>query len=213
MDAIPSVGPFVGDAPEDRHAERVVGDMLTCLDDFAATVEPQLLAAMGAHIPGSVKGQERFLVRLRAVPSPAIINIAAVFGKRCRFAILLSLWEKDEFGGANVISCSAVADGPGTEKRASLVRWRISRHALIRLVQRSQAHDAVKLLSVMRVLAGAVILALADSGLIEDKPGVLKVPFTGGIAVLELPEPGALIVVKTILPPPLEVAAGVAPSS
>jgi hypothetical protein len=23
---IPGVGPFVGDAPEDRHAERVVGD-------------------------------------------------------------------------------------------------------------------------------------------------------------------------------------------
>lgn len=82
MDAIPSVGPFVGDAPEDRHALRVVGEMLTCLDDFAATVEPQLLAAMGAHIPGSVKGQQRFLARLRAVPSPAVINIAGVFGKR-----------------------------------------------------------------------------------------------------------------------------------
>jgi hypothetical protein len=93
------------------------------------------------------------------------------------------------------------------------VRWRISRHALVRLVQRSQTHDAVKLLSVMRVMAKAVILALADSGLIEDKPRVLKVPFTGGIAVLELPEPGALIVVKTILPPPLEVAVGMAPSS
>ena len=103
-------------------------------------------------------------------------------------------------------------DGAGTEKRASIVRWRISRHTLVRLVQRSQAHDAVKLLSVMRVMAKAVILALADSGLIEDKPRVLKVPFTGGIAVLELPETGALIVVKTILPPPLEVAVGMAPS-
>jgi hypothetical protein len=80
------------------------------------------------------------------------------------------------------------------------------------LVQRSEAHDAVKLLSVMRVMAQAVILALADSGLIEDKPGVLKVPFAGGIAVLELPEPGAVIVVKTILPPPLEVAASMAAS-
>jgi hypothetical protein len=36
---IPSVGPFVGDAPE---------------DDFAATVQPQLNVAMGARIPGSV---------------------------------------------------------------------------------------------------------------------------------------------------------------
>ena len=53
----------------------------------------------------------------------------------------------------------------------------------------------------MRDPAKAVIIALADSDLIEDKPGVLKVPFAGGVAVLELPEPGALIIVKTILPP------------
>jgi hypothetical protein len=190
----------------------VVGEMLTCLDDFAMTVQPQLDAAMSAHIPGSIKGQQRFVARLMAIPSPAIINIAAVFGKRCRFHILLSLWEKDEFGGANVICCTAVADGPGTEKRSSSVLWRNSRHALARLVQRSEAHDAVKLLSVMRVMAQAVILALADSGLIKDKPGVLKVPFAGGIVVLELPEPGAVIVVKTILPPPLEVAASMAAS-
>jgi hypothetical protein len=38
-------------------------------------------------------------------------------------------------------------------------------------VQRSQAHDAVKLLGAMRDLAKAVIIALADSDLIEDKPG------------------------------------------
>ena len=72
---------------------------------------------------------------------------------------------------------------------------------MLRLVQRSQAHDAIRLLNVMRVLARAVIIALADSGLLEDKPGVLKVPFAGGVAVLELPEPKAVIVVKTILPP------------
>ena len=201
MDAIPSVGPFVGDAPEDRHAERVVAMMLTCLDDFAATIEPQLHAAMRAHIPGSVKGQERFVARLAAVPSPAIIDVAVAYGKRCKFTVLLSLWEKDQFGGANVVSCTALANGPGTEKRASYVCWRISRHALVRLMQRSGAHDAVKLLDVMRVVARAVILGLADSDLLEDKPGVVKVPFAGGVAVLELPEPGALIVVKTILPP------------
>ena len=53
----------------------------------------------------------------------------------------------------------------------------------------------------MRVLAKAVIITLADSDLIEDKPGVLKVPFAGGVAVLELPATGELIVVKTVLPP------------
>jgi hypothetical protein len=65
---------------------------------------------------------------------------------------------------------SWTALGPGAEKRAAAVGWRISRHALVRLVQRSQAHDAVKLLSVMRVMAKAVLIALGDSDLIEDKP-------------------------------------------
>jgi hypothetical protein len=77
----------------------------------------------------------------------------------------------------------------------------VSRHALVRLVQRSQAHDAIRLHNVMRVMARAVIIVLTDSSLLKDQPGVLKVPFAGGIAVLELSEPGALIVVKTILPP------------
>ena len=128
------------------------------------------------------------------------------FGKRCRFTILLTLWQKDPFGGADVASYTASAKGPGTEKRASYVCWRISRHALVRLVQRSQAHDAIKLLGSMRDMAQAVILALADSNLLEDKPGVLKVPFDGGVAVLELPEPGALIIIKTILPPQVALA-------
>jgi hypothetical protein len=80
------------------------------------------------------------------------------------------------------------------------VRWRISRHALVRLVQRSEAHDAIKLLNVMRVMAKAVLFAIADSDMIEGKPGVLKVPFAGGVAVVELPAPGELILVKTVLP-------------
>jgi hypothetical protein len=201
VSAVPSVGPFVGEAPQDRHAERIVGEMLTCLEDFAATVEPQLRAAMLTRIPGSVKGQERFLSRLAAVPSPAIIDIAAAVGKRCRFTILLSLWQKDPFGGADVASYTASAAGPGTEKRDSYVCWRISRHALVRLVQRSEAHDAVKLLDVMRVMARAVLVALPESDLSQGKPGSIKVPFTGGVAVVELPAPGELILIKTILSP------------
>jgi hypothetical protein len=64
MDAIPSIGPFVGEAPEDRHAERVVGEMLTCLDDFAATVQPR--ARRGDGRPYARLGQ-----RSGAVPGPA----------------------------------------------------------------------------------------------------------------------------------------------
>lgn len=32
---VPSVGPFIGDAPQDRHAERVVREALTFLDTLA----------------------------------------------------------------------------------------------------------------------------------------------------------------------------------
>jgi hypothetical protein len=154
MNAIPSVGPFVGDAPEDRHAIRVVGEMLNFLAQFTIKTRPQLAAAMGQPIGGTVKAQQRFLDRGKAVSSPAVIDIATNLGKRCRFLFILSLWEPDTFGGATVWGFLAIGEGPGRVTREHGPIWRLSRHALVRLVQRSEAHDAFQLLRVMRAMAG-----------------------------------------------------------
>ena len=70
--ARPGVGPFVGDAPEGRHAERVVRK----------------------------KAQAQFLNRIEDVRSPAVIEVTTIPGTRCRFLVLLSLWETDGHGGS-----------------------------------------------------------------------------------------------------------------
>ena len=46
---VPGVGPFVGDVPEDRHAERVF------LGELTKQVQPQLDEATGTRIGGSLK--------------------------------------------------------------------------------------------------------------------------------------------------------------
>jgi hypothetical protein len=200
MNEIPSVGPFVGDAPEDRHAERVVGEMLAFLDVFTRMTRPQLFAAMGQPIGGTVKAQQRFLDRVKAIPSPAVIDVATALGKRCRFSFILSLWEPDKFGGATVWGYLAIGEGPGRVTRQQGPIWRLSRHALVRLVQRAQAHDAFQLLRVMRAMAGPITDGIADNGLLASA-GVIKVPFPGGIAVVEKPTDSEFPIVVTVLPP------------
>jgi hypothetical protein len=200
MMTIPSVGPFVGEAPEDRHAERVVGDMLAFLDEFTIKARPQLFAAMGQPIGGTVKAQQRFLDKVKAIPSPAVIDIAADLGKRCRFSIILSLWEPDKFGGATVWGYLAIGEGPGRVTREQGPIWHLSRHAAARLVQRSQAHDAFQLLRVMRAMAGPITDGIADHGLLTSV-GVIKVAFPGGIAVVEKPADSEFPIVVTMLPP------------
>ena len=44
--ALPCVGPFIGAAPEDRHAERIVREMLAFLGALSKQTRPQLDGAM-----------------------------------------------------------------------------------------------------------------------------------------------------------------------
>ena len=198
--ALPCVGPFVGAAPEDRHAERIVREMLAFLGDLTKQTRPQLDNAMLRKIGGSPKAQARFLERVQNSRSPAIVDIASTFGRRCRFSLLVSLWEADEHGGSTVWTFTSVGRGPGRVERGGDPSWRISRHALIRLVQRVEAHDALRLLYAMRELAGPVLAAIADSSLAAGDGQTLKAPFPGGVAVLGWPEDSTIAVVKTVLP-------------
>ena len=68
---IPGVGPFVGDVPEDGHAERVVQMMLDFLGELTKQVQPQLDEAIATRVEGSLKKQQRFLERIEGVPLAA----------------------------------------------------------------------------------------------------------------------------------------------
>jgi hypothetical protein len=173
--------------------------MLDYPSDMTRQSEPQLQAAMKRQIGGSVKAQEKFLERIESVRSPAVIEITSSFGKRCRFFFLLSLWEADEHGGATVWWHLAEGRGAGRVERRRNTVWRVSRHALIRLVQRTEAHDALKLLAAMRELATAVVGAMANNNLKAGDGKTLKVQFPSGYAILEWPQDSAVAVVKTTL--------------
>jgi len=174
--------------------------MLAFLDEFTIKARPQLFAAMGQPIGGTVKAQQRFLDRVEAVSSPAVIDIAADLGKRCRFSIILSLWEPDKFGGATVWGFLAIGEGPGRVTRQQGPIWCLSRHAAARLVQRVRAHDAFELLRVMRAMAGPITDGIADHRLLAST-GVIKIAFAGGIAVVEKPVDSEFPIDVTVLPP------------
>ena len=174
-------------------------EALTFLDTLTKALQPRLNEPMLRRIGGSIKLSPDSSTGWRA-SAPRVIEVASSFGKRCKFLFLLSLWEADEQGGATVWWFKAEGRGPGRVERQHCTRWRISRHALVRLVQRAQAHEALKLLYAMLALAAAVVDAMADSRLDPGDGQTLRVPFPGGVAVLGWPEDSTISVVKTVLP-------------
>jgi hypothetical protein len=189
---------IIGDVP-DLHAKRVVSEMLKFLSDLASSLNPALQRAISSPIGGNIKAQKRYIERVRAVRSPALIDFSTYLGKRCRFGMMLSIWYADQNEGATVWQYFATASGPETETRRVGPLWRITNHALIRLVQRSDAHDAVKLINAMRAIGGVVSDAMYKANLQAGDSQVLYVRFANGVCVLEWPAGSDVALVKTIL--------------
>jgi hypothetical protein len=189
---------IIGDVP-DLHAKRVVSEMLKFLSDLALSLNPALQRAISNPIGGNIKAQKRYIERVRAVRSPALIDFSTYLGKRCRFGMMLSIWYADQNEGATVWQYFATASGPETETRRVGPLWRITNHALIRLVQRSDAHDAVKLINAMRAIGGVVSDAMYKANLQAGDGQVLYVRFANGVCVLEWPAGSDVALVKTIL--------------
>ena len=195
---------IVGEIPE-THAKRVVGEMVDFLTQASAFYIGRLSAAMKQPIGGNPKSQQRWAERVNKSTVPILVDFATLWGKRAKFAVIISIWRQDEFGGATVWNYMATSEGPGTEKRGAGPFWRFSNHALVRLVQRSGATDAAKLMLAMRAVAVVVGDTMAARGLTRGDKQVLHVPFDKGHAVVEWPGDSDLAVVKTILGPDMAV--------
>ena len=109
-----------------------------------------------------MKSQQRFAERVRNSRSPAIIQFSPNYGKRCRFKLGWAIYERDAYGGAVVSWVLIKGGGPGRVSHGSAPLWRVSRHALARMVQRCEAHDAFELLYRMRELADEVSSAVTE---------------------------------------------------
>ena len=197
---IPAVQRGLVDIP-DQHAKRVVGEMVSFLESVSAMYNEKLIAAMFRPIGGNPKSQQRWADRVNKATTPILVDFATSWGKRAKFSMIISVWRPDEWGGATVWCFFTVSDGPGTQKRKSGPLWRFSQHALIRLVQRSGATDAVLLMLAMRAVAPAVGDGMANAHLKPGDGQILHLKFDGGIAVVEWPADSDVAVVKTILGP------------
>ena len=195
---------IVGDIP-DAHAQRVVAEMLDFLNSVSTLYRTQLARAMSRPIGGNPKAQQRWADRVNASTTPILVDFATAWGKRARFGVVISVWTPDEFNGATVWNYIMLSDGPGTERRKAGPFWRFSQHALTRLVQRSDATDAAKLMRAMRKVAAAVANGMNDAKLQQGDGKVLHLRFDGGCAVVEWPADSGLAVVKTILGPDMRV--------
>jgi hypothetical protein len=197
----PTIDPNIQGEIPDLHAKRVVTEMLQFLDNLAASFDPALKRAISQPVGGSPLAQRRYVDRVLDTRSPAIIDVASYFGKRCRFGLMIAIWYRDPGDGASVSQYFVTADGPGTEKRTTGPLWRISNHALTRLVQRSGATDVLKLLAAMRAMGKEMTNAMAGARLYPGDGKVIYVKFIGGIAVMDWPKDSELALVKTILSP------------
>ncbi len=202
---VPSIAEnLVGDIP-DIHAKRVVGEMVEFLVSVSETYKDKLVDAMLRPIGGNPKAQQRWADRVNRSTVPILADFATAWGKRARFAVVISVWMPDAGGGATVWNYTMTSDGPGTEKRKKGPFWRFSNHALVRLVQRSGATDSVKLMRAMRKVAGVVGDGMADANLTKGDGQVLCIKFDGGHAVVEWPADSELAMVKTILGPHMAI--------
>ena len=191
---------LIGDIP-DLHAKRIVADMLEFLNSASMVYANRLAAAMNRPIGGNPKAQQRWADRINEATAPVVVDFATTFGKRAKFQMLLSIWTPDQWNGATVKIYLVSSDRPGTEIRKSGFLWRFSEHALVRLVQRSGATNAVRLMLAMRKVAVVVGDGMMNVRLKAGDGQVLHLKFDGGIAVVEWPAGSDVAVVKTVLGP------------
>jgi hypothetical protein len=158
---IVSIGP-----PPERHAERVVDEML----DFMRKLQPQL-RDRGHHIldlnrMGGKRGQERCVQRFLVSIAPLVLGWHLQTGKRGRFEFQFTTWaawdpNKNEMlqasgplpPGACLLAHAAILTGANyTPKWVGAPLLMISRHACIRLAMRSSVRTIRDLIEAMREL-------------------------------------------------------------
>jgi hypothetical protein len=216
----------IGEPPE-RHADRVVGEMIRWLIQARARIWPNFWKAVGAGNFGNPVGQQRTVARMRTAGHPFLTGIELEPAKRCRYS--LAIGEIEGFDPDRQMSIDdedaldrlpgrpwlavrfTYLEGKGPGRKPGIEEIRpllVSHHALSRLTQRCGARHPVDLILAVRGLCDAFLVAGIKGP--DAIPLGHRMPFTlpadkggGGIAVLarhDDPEMKAAVVV-TMLPP------------
>ena len=214
---LPSAPPTIRVAdPPERHAARVVGEMVQWLAHEEIRLETLLAHELGSGCSGlgSVVAQRRFVERLRrADGGERLVDLRLWPRKKAGFLIRWVYWsvvtprtakpveEGQPLPERPWLSCEVMyftARRPTSHYRGFL----LTHHAMQRLAERCGAQTPSDLLVVMKELW---------RGLVEHAEGVgeeaasqllrLALPVSGsGVAIAERPDLHSVFIVKTVLP-------------
>ena len=209
--------PEGADVPE-RHADRVVAEMLQHIARWQQARRSRPFLVRKAMSAGNPKAQERLVERLRASGGIAAIDMKLTPGKRGRYMIEIHDWTVwDEARGVEMASGTAIPEKPwllccvtgvrglgdGHTKVDSCYVLHLTHHCLSRLAQRCGARTVDDLIAATKALWGSYRAYRAVKPGTDTPDGTrltVDLPNRMGkaVAVLRRHEDGGLIV-ATIL--------------
>jgi hypothetical protein len=191
---ISSIGP-----PPDRHADRVISEMVHWLANEAERLLPHINGLL-TGIPALPRAQLRLVEKLRKIARPTLLDVYLSPGKRGRFKLGMFIWGvKPGARPQGYLGVQGI-EGIGNFRVRTKTRHllTVSHHAMSRLAQRCSVRTPEDL---QRALAGMVLAAIAEEGLLEGEfpPAGKRSSFPGGVAVLQRDAESGDLIMVTIL--------------
>jgi hypothetical protein len=196
MPVIQSVG-----APPERHADRIISEMVRWLEGEATRLLPRINALWprGALPPGSRKAQLRLAERLRAIARPTMLDMTFEPGGRGKFRFTLLVWGVKSGAKPQVYLGRQIIEGTGNYRfREDLeCLLTVSHHAMSRLAQRCDVRTPLDLYAALTGMAQTVVVRPDE----PIPPAGMRLAFPGGIAVLRRDSADGGLVAVTALEP------------
>ena len=216
MKLVPSIA-SEGSPPE-RHADRVVDEMIRWLIAESARFRPAIDEALKMS-PGNPKAQARLRERIRHLGEGVVTGVWLNPGKRGRYTLTLAYWtgwhpeqdrpiEPDDLLPTSKVwlaywQTELTGEGAGKRTERSMPRLLATHHALSRLAQRCDARKPLDLLNGIGLMWGAVldlVNAHGDDDWLNPPSGQWQVEIKGGATVVLKPhERVRTLVAVTIL--------------
>ena len=203
---------------DDVTAGRLVEQMLVALAIDHAAAERMLDALadrVHAGIMGNVVGQQRFFARLKKALGKTLLTATLVPKSGMHFRLVFDAWRPAQVGGAPLMEAAragwlvghgTLVMGGGRGKGFKVFRQvlcALTRHALVRLVQRGGCRTPEDLVALLKRAWGVLLIALATSDkgkwLPKDEEAGWIVPVDDLFLVLCSGGSGQLGVVTTVL--------------
>jgi hypothetical protein len=189
--------------PPERHAHRVIGEMLVWLKGESDRRMPGVQRILNEtdHLAGSARAQRRFATRLSKAADLLLLGMWLQCGKRGCFRLLLHVWSVDPTWPQIRLGTIAIR-GAGNYRVEEnyFPLFTVSHHALSRLAQRCEVRTTYDLHTALGVMGAAAMAAGWQFLHVDDYPPAGKrFAFPGGIAVLKRDVDTGELVVATVL--------------